>query len=285
MTATENTRGRVAVDDIELEYEVRGAGDPVVLVHAGVFADWFKPLLEDAGLVRRHRLVGYHRIGYAGSTHVSRPVSITEQAAHLRSLMRHLGIPRAHVVGHSSGANIALQLALDAPDIVGSLSLLEPALQVPTGDSERMLSTRARMGPVLERFKAGDKAAAVDGFMQVVAGPGYRAVIDRALPGAFAQAVADADTFFGLELPSLQHWSFTPEDAARIGQPVLAVMGEKSPDVSSIWTERQQMLLTWLPKAEGFVLPGTTHVLHVQDPRGMAEALADFFARHPLRPR
>jgi pimeloyl-ACP methyl ester carboxylesterase len=45
-------------------------------------------------------------------------VSIVQQAAHLRALLRHLDIARAHLVGHSSGGNIALQLALDAPTLV-----------------------------------------------------------------------------------------------------------------------------------------------------------------------
>jgi len=45
---------------------------------------------------------------------------------------------------------------------------------------------------------------------------------------------------------------------------------------------RAQRLLGWLPNAEGLVLPGATHLLHVQNPRGMAEALASFFARHPM---
>ena len=62
----------------------------------------------------------------------------------------------------------------------------------------------------------------------------------------------------------------------------IAPLGEKSAEVSPIWSERQRLLLTWLPNVEGFVLPGTTHLLHAQNPRGMAEALASFFARHPI---
>jgi pimeloyl-ACP methyl ester carboxylesterase len=116
----------------------------------------------------------------------------------------------------------------------------------------------------------------------MVSGPAYRAPFDRALPGAFDRGVADADTFFGQELPAVQQWQLPPADAARITQPVLAVVGEKSPEVSPIWSERQQLLLRTLPNVGGFVLPGTTHLLHVQNPRGMAEALADFFARHPM---
>ena len=44
--------------------------------------------------------------------------------------MSYLGIGCTHVVGHSSGGAIALQLALDTPDVVHTLTLLEAALVV-----------------------------------------------------------------------------------------------------------------------------------------------------------
>jgi len=94
----------------------RDTGEPVVLVPAGLFADWFRPLLEEPALAARYRVLSFHRVGYAGSSRVAGPVGIARQAAHVRALMRHLGIARAHIVGHSSGGNIALQLALDAPE-------------------------------------------------------------------------------------------------------------------------------------------------------------------------
>jgi pimeloyl-ACP methyl ester carboxylesterase len=274
---------RATVQGLELEYETWGTGEPVMLVHAGIFAGWFKPLLDEPALTGRYRVVSYHRVGYAGSSRVSGPVSIAEQAAHLRSLMRHLGIARAHVVGHSSGGNIALQLALDAPAMVHSLVLMEPALPVTMLGPARMLATRAAMAPVFEAFRAGDKARAVDGFMRGVSGPNYRAVLERVLPGAFEQAVVDADTFFSQELPAVLQWSLKREDAGRITQPALSVVGAKSKELSPIWSERHELLLAWLPRAEGLVLPDATHLLHVQHPRAVAEALAAFFARHPLK--
>ena len=64
-TAMQMRRANLA--DVEVEYEERGAGEPVILVHAGVFADWFAPLMEEPALNSRYRLVRYHRVGYAGS--------------------------------------------------------------------------------------------------------------------------------------------------------------------------------------------------------------------------
>jgi pimeloyl-ACP methyl ester carboxylesterase len=200
---------RAVLDGVELEYELHGDGEPVMLVHPGIFADWFTPLLQEAALTSRYRLVHYHRVGCAGSSRVAGPVSLARQAAHGRFLMQHLGIARAHVVGHSSSGN-------------------------------------------------------------------------RVLPNAFEQYVADADTFFEQELPALQQWSFRQEDAKRVIQPALGVVGARSLELDPIWGERQQLLLDWLPNVESFVLPHATHLLQVENPRAMAEALAAFFARHPL---
>jgi pimeloyl-ACP methyl ester carboxylesterase len=200
-------------------------------------------------------------------------------------LMQRLGIPRAHIVGHSSGGNIALQLALESPEMVHSIVLMEPALPVPGLSQDRLLSTRAAMDPVFEAYRAEDKARAVDGFMRFVSGPDYRAVVDRVLPGGFAQAVTDTDTFFGQELPAIQQWTLRREDTARVKQPVLSIVGAKSKELSPIWSERHELILAWLSKAEGFVLPDATHLLHVQHPRAVAKALEAFLARCPIKTR
>ena len=272
---------RAQIDGKVLEYEVRGAGEPVVLVHGAVLADAFAPLLAEPALTERYRLISYHRHGFAGSTHAEVPLSIAQQAADCHALMHQLGVPRAHVVGHSYGGAIALQLALDAPDAVHSLALLEPALfMVPSaqqfGDA---------MGPVVQMYEAGDKTGAVDRFLQIVVGPEYRSVLDRVVPGAFEQAVADADTFWRFEDPALDEWSFTQAEAGRITQPVLAVIGADSHTLWPGWAEIHDLVQDWLPQSEAFVLEGATHGLQMMNPQGMAEGLAGFFARHPLAER
>ena len=205
-------------------------------------------------------------------------------AAHCQQLMRELGITRAHIVGHSSSVPIALQLALDAPDAVHTLTLMEAARPAPPTDTERQFGTDVALAAV-HRYRAGDKTGAVDIFFRGVFGPGYRAALDHGLPGAFAQAVADADAFFTQEIPGLHQWPFTEDDARRIQKPALAVQGTARP---AIFAERQKLLLHWLPNAEPLDLPGLTHLLHAQNPAAVADGLTGFFARHPIhtdRPR
>jgi pimeloyl-ACP methyl ester carboxylesterase len=272
---------RAAVEGLELEYELRGSGEPVVLIHWGVSATWAEPLLEEPAVADQFRLVNYHRAGFGGSSPMEGPVTMADHARHCRLLMHQLGIERAHIVGHSSSVAVALQLALDAPDAVHTLVSMDAAR--PSPPTELQAAFRQEfVEPAIERYRAADKEAAVDTFFRGVFGPDYRDPLEQGLPGAFDQAVSDADTFFTQELPALwQSWSFTEENARRITQPVLAVLGEHS---APTFPERRELLLAWLPNVEPFELPDATHLLHVQNPRGMAEALASFYARHPLTP-
>ena len=241
-------------------------------------ATWAEPLLDQQTLTSRYQLLSYHRAGFAGSGWLQGPPTMAAHATHCHQLMRELGITRAHVVGHSSSVPVALQLALDAPEAVHTLTLMEAARPAAPTDAERQFGTDVVL-PAVQRFRTGDKAAAVDIFFRGVFGPGYRPALDHGLPGAFGQALADADAFFTQEIPAIQQWPFTEDDAHRIQQPALAVLGTASPPM---FAERQKLLLHWLPNAEPLDLPGLTHLLHAQDPAAVAEGLTRFFARHPI---
>jgi pimeloyl-ACP methyl ester carboxylesterase len=268
---------RATIDGIELEYELSGAGDPVVCIHGAFIADAFRPLLHEPGRSGRYQIIAYHRRDYAGSSRCAGCVGVAGQAADCRGLLRHLGIERAHVVGHSYGGAVALQLALDSPNMVHSLALLEPALMV--GDSAQ--GYRESLARSIERFRDAGAPGVVDEFLQA-RWPGYRGDLDRILPGAFAQAVNDAETTFECELPGLLDWSFGQAEARRIRRPVLSMLGGASDALWPRFGETHRLLLAWLPNAEGFVLPGAAHMMQIEDPRGVAEALVAFWSRHPI---
>ena len=118
--------------------------------------------------------------------------------------------------------------------------------------------------------------------MRAVAGDDYRATLDRVLPRAMDQGIADADSFFEHELPAVRAWKFDARDARRLRAPVLLVMGGRSDNVSPIWRQRHELLLGLLPGAESFVLPGATHLLHLQNPGALADRIVTFVAKHSM---
>ena len=164
---TDRLMQRLSVDGTELEYEERGAGEPVLLIHGSIVGDAMAPLMAEPALAGRYRLIHYHRRGFAGSARAEGEVSISRQAADARAVLKHLGVARAHIAGHSYGGVIGLQLALDAPEVVHSLALLEPALlRVPA--AERWFAEVG--GPSVARYEAGDIAGAIDTFARGVIG-------------------------------------------------------------------------------------------------------------------
>jgi pimeloyl-ACP methyl ester carboxylesterase len=265
------------INGMHIEYDVSGAGDPVAFIHGAFIADPFRPLRAEPRL-SPYRLITYSRRGYAGSSPPPGPLSLAEQAGDCRALLRSLGAEPAHVVGHSFGGCIALQLALDAPQSVHSLALLEPALMV--GGSAR--GYREALIASTKRYREAGAAAAVDEGIQA-RWPDYREHLARMLPGAFEQAVADAATTYELDTPGLLAWHFGEADARRITQPALCVLGEKSEALWPRFGETHRALLTWLPGAEEYILPHAHHFLELENPRDLAAGLAAFFRRHSLK--
>ena len=264
---------RIELDDeVVVTYEQQGRGEPVLLVHASAFASWYRPLTE--------RLTGVSTVRFRRRPPRSgeggfRPLTVADDAAICARVMDHVGWPAAHVVGHSYGALVALELALQAPSRVGSLALLEPAARG-VSSSEQVV---AALQPVIAAYASGDTEAAVDAFLRHVCGDGYRAVLDRALPDAFAEALSEADLFFQVEVPAVQQWRFGPTEAARVAQPVLDVRGA---DTVPRFVEASELVRSWFPRAERLTVPGAGHLLMVQNPDGVAEGLTRFFARHPI---
>jgi pimeloyl-ACP methyl ester carboxylesterase len=267
----------VNVNGVELEYEATGDGEPVLLI-SPVLADGFVPLLSERALADRHLLIRYHKRGWAGSTHTPPPVSVGEHAADAAALLRHLGLPRAHVAGHSSGAAVAAQLALDVPEMVQSLMLLELSLlSVPSG---RAFLEEAE--PAFAAYASGDHAGALAMFMTAVSGIDWtacRALLEERIPGSLAQAVKDADTFFGIELPALTEWEFGPDQAAAIRCPVLSVLGA---DTRALWVEVAEFLRSALPEVEELTIDAVGHLLHIQRPEPVARGMAAFLERNAI---
>src|SRR5918998_5116962 len=158
---------RLAFDGGEIEYVDEGVGDPILLVHAGVFGAWFAPLAQAPDL-EGFRVIRVVRAGYTSGPPPASHLAIGDHAQHCAALLQALGVEQAHVVAHSSGALIALQLAMDRPEAVRSLLLLEPSvggeLTPPSFDGVAEEAFASAFAAAAD----GDTATAFDLFMRGV---------------------------------------------------------------------------------------------------------------------
>jgi pimeloyl-ACP methyl ester carboxylesterase len=253
-----------------------GAGEPVLLVHAGVFGAWFAPLAAEPAL-REFRVVRLLRAGYTGGPPPTAPLSVAQHAGHCAAVLEDLDLPAAHVVAHSSGSVIALQLALDRPELVGRLVLVEPPLIDQLAAPDDLPLLHELLGPVIgaaiAAAAAGDVATAFHSFMDVVCGPEHRAVLDATLgPDAMRRAYHDAEYFFADEVRALAEWQFGPEDAARVDHPTLLVHGGASAPAVRHVVER---LAAALRRADVATVDGEDHLLPLRSPERLARIVAD----------
>ncbi len=257
----------------QLAYRSVGTGEPVVFIHGALTANTFETLVTEPPLAS-YRRVTYHRRGYGDSPRLDHGMSFAGHAADCARLLGDLGITRAHVVGHSFGGSVALCLALDAPELVATLTVLEPGLFVgATADGYRAALTENQ-----RRYREAGAAVVVHDFLRPRFGDDWR---ERVGPALVAEAISNADFCFEHELAAATS-TLGEVELRRIHQPTLAVLGERSDALWPRFGETYRVLLRALPDAEGFVLPGATHALQLDAPVALARTLGDFLRRHPL---
>ncbi len=267
---------RVELNGAQFAYEVRGSGEPVLLIHGTVFADDFAPVAAQPR-AQPYKLIRYHRRGFGQSSHIPGPAdSIAQHAADALALLNELGISRAHVVGHSFGAAVALQLALYARRVAQSLTLLEPLLPGVPEASEAATVVR----PLVERFRRGEANAALDALLRFLQGDQYRTEIESNLGDrALEQALADAPTIFNSEVPAIESWQFERDQARHMTAPVMFMIGDQTRD---FYRSSHDTLLKWFAAPEQMVVYRGGHLLHITNARAVANGMARFLARHPL---
>ena len=257
------------------KYDVRGTGEPVLFIHGALIADTFLPLIADPAL-GRYQKITYRRRGYDGSPRHTGPFTIEEQAQDALELLRELDIECAHLVGHSGGGAIALQVALAAPRVVRSLVLLEPALvMVPSAPA-----FFEAMTPAFDKFKAGDPVGAAGAFVTLVAGPDWRTEVANMIPGGVEQAEKDAAAAFEVDIPSVGAWRFDRDLASQVTQPTLYVIGTES---GALFDDGKELCRAWIPQTEELAVKGAKHHLHYQDPdcsSRVARGISAFLERH-----
>ena len=116
---------RVQIGPARIYYQVTGAGPPVVLIHGLAGSSrWWKRNIE--ALARQFRVYVIDLIGF-GRSQGRHGFALNEAAELLAAWMERLGMGRAHLIGHSMGGVIAIDLAAQFPERVNHLVLVDAA--------------------------------------------------------------------------------------------------------------------------------------------------------------
>ena len=122
--AEAGTRGYAAVNGLQMYHEVHGSGQPLVLLHGALSAigTSFGKLLPP--LAETRQVIAVEQQAHGRTADIDRPLTVAQMADDTAALLRQLAIGQADLFGYSLGAAIALQLAMQHPELVRKLVLV-----------------------------------------------------------------------------------------------------------------------------------------------------------------
>jgi pimeloyl-ACP methyl ester carboxylesterase len=219
---------RVEIEGCRFTFSLEGRGAPVALVQGvGVCGSGWLPQVRE--LSSEFQCLTFDNRGMGGSQPVGRPLTVDRMARDTLALMSHVGWRSAHVVGHSLGGPIAIEMALLESARVRSLSLL---CTVGRGRDATRLSGRmlklgllSRVGPRRSRRRAFLRIVLPDAAVRT----GDPDVLARELEPLFGHDLADQPPVAMKQLAALRAFDATARLGALADKPTLVVAATHDP--------------------------------------------------------
>ena len=262
MTETsQQASGYAPVNGLQMYYELHGGGGrrPLVLLHGNlstIGVDFGGVLPALAG---GRRVIAVEQQAHGHTADIDRPLSIRQWARDTAALLDHLGIGQADLFGYSSGAAVAMQVALDRPWLVAKLVLASASYRL-DGLHPGLLDGIAQLQP---EHLAGTPYE--QDYARVAPNPGHWPKL--------VEKIKQMDA----ELPE---WS---AEEVRSLPPTLLVIGDSDIVQPEHAVEMFRLLgggvagdLAGLPRSRLAVLPGTTHVTLVRRADWLASMVGEF---------
>ena len=252
--------------DGSTRYIRQGRGDTVILIHGvGMCRVVWAPQI--AALASDYDVIAYDMLGHGGSSLPPADARLSDYADQLLGLMDGLGVRRAHVIGHSMGALIALEFALAHPDRVFSVAAIN-AVYCRTPDQRRAVLQRA------EDLETSGPGSLSDG------------VIARWFGDPVPPELLDASERVSGLLASLDpvgyartYRLFARSDDAhkgrleRLAVPALFMTGGDDPNSTPAMS---QAMATAAPQGDCQILPGARHMMAITAPEEVNARLHGF---------
>ncbi len=271
----------VTVNGTDLAYIDIGKGEPVVLIH-GSSADYRTWLGELLPLSANHRVIAYsrryHYPNKGGGD--GRDYSLALHERDFVGLMIALHIGKVHLIGHSYGANLAAQIAVDQPAMVRSLVLVEPmfpALMTGTSKDSQFVS---EWRIVRERAKQSLMSDFTELGFQVVAEWVFGADEFQSIPKTVRQQLAENGPALKFHmLSTVPSAPFGCPEIQKIKCPTLYLDGARSPWHAHAMADA---FVQCRPATQRLTLKNVSHGMVWDDPKGFSKAVIEFLGRSSL---
>jgi len=261
------------INGVDLNYEIHGQGEAVVLLHGytGSTQDWANQILV---LVPKYKVVALDHRGHGKSAAPSREeeYSVPILASDVFTLLKILNINKCCLAGHSLGGFTALQFALEQPDMLAALVLVDTAsgrfATVPNyAQLRQKLDELARTQGMAAAFEydAANNPQRIERFQRH---PELREIWRQKV------LATSVDGYIYMSR-AIGKWPPVTSRLAEIKAPTLIYWG----DEDSPFTEAVQILKRGIADSELVTVKGVGHSPHEEAPDVFNEALLKFLNR------
>ncbi len=265
----------MAVNGAQLPYVEQGKGTPIVFVHggAGDYRSWES---------QRERLSSHYRaVSYSQRYFGTEPwgqdwpkFSVQTHSEDLAAFIRGLGAGPAHLVARSYGGHIALNVALNHPDLVKSAFIFEPIVPSYVTDPAELKALGADAAtlfpPIVQAVQANDNPEAVRRLIDAV---GERTGYFDALPQRTRALMLDSARTMPLIVSAPPPPPISCAQLALIAAPVVVARGELSRPVHRVVADGAGRCL---PPGRLLVIPKTKHMWPSEEPEAFSRTLMTF---------
>ncbi|GAB3625703.1 3-oxoadipate enol-lactonase [Pandoraea terrae] len=255
---------KVSANGVSLHYAVNGHGPWLTLAHPlgadlTIWDDFVPALAEHYTVLR------YDSRGHGHSQVTIGPYTIEQLAADAAALLSALEIPRTHFAGVSMGGAVAQQLALDAPERITSLILIDTTAGYDPADAAT-LEQRAVIA------RAGGMKDLVDGTLTRWLTERFRHHEREATERIRQRFLTTSTEGFAASCEALQGFDIR-ERLGEIEAPTLVLVGEHDPSTP---VATAKLIADGIPGARLTVIPDAAHLSIAEQKQFVTKALATF---------
>ena len=269
---------KIHVRGVELHYIEQGQGEPLILLHGGMF-DYRSWEAQIKAFSQHYRVISYsRRYNYPNNNPLTaKNHSAYVEAGDLAAFIHKLKLGRVHLVGTSYGAFTALVLAVQHPELVRSLVLAEPPVHqwlrdTPNGTVVYGEFMTTVWEPAAKAFNEEDDEGAMGILANAFSGT---RVFDSLPPERVAAIMQNSRAMKALALSSDPFPTLPKDKVGQLRLPTLIITGQNTIKIHKLVNEE---LARVLPKATQAIIPQAGHGSARENPQAFNEAVLKFLA-------